>query len=244
MHRNSALLPLMAVWLLTQTTVPYAVLGYELISSSNAAVVKQWQAGVLCGAATGTDCTTHKQKMAARWQSLLLNSSSAAWPTVNATTAAGAKFFIVARHLKPLECNIQFAEAYCNNKGAVLAYWNTQQEYNAVAKLTLGLAKQSKDQWHVYIGVVQLPAAKEPKAGWVWVHNSAAASVPWAQNEPNQHNGANIKGHTEDCAVLATYHGQKATKLVDDFPCSYADDKGNWLAGGWNPKLSVACRIV
>lgn len=81
--------------------------------------------------------------------------------------------------------------------------------------------------------------------GWTSVHSGegATAASPWAKGEPNEHNGGNIQGHTEDCAVIATYHGQKATQLVDDRPCNYGNSNGKHLADGWNPKLSVACRL-
>jgi hypothetical protein len=152
---------------------------------------------------------------------------------------------MLSRYLKPTEANIQFAQAFCLSKGGHLAYWNTQQEYEELSTMIKSLAQSSKIQWHVYIGAVQTPGSKEPSDGWVWIHNSSApgASFPWAAGEPNQHNGATQPGHLEDCAVIATYHGQKAVKLVDDFPCNYADSKGKYLFNGWNPKLSVACRI-
>jgi hypothetical protein len=152
-------------------------------------------------------------------------------------------FFIVTRYLQPLES--KFAQACCLSKGGVLAYWTSQQEYIDLLQLALKLAMHYGSVWHFYIGLVQLPGSKEPRDGWVWVHSvtpvTTTLAIPWGKGEPNQHNGDKMV-HAEDCGVVATYHRQKATRLIDDFPCTYAKD-GKWVFGGYNRKRSVACRL-
>jgi hypothetical protein len=137
-------------------------------------------------------------------------------------------------------------QAFCQSKGGALAYWDTPQQYADLARLVLDLAKSSGKVYHAYIGAAQAPGSPEPSGGWAWLHGAqaplpAAGGFPWAKGEPNQHNAAQ---HKEDCAVVATYHGDKAAgALVDDFPCNYATPQGKFMFGGHDPKLTVACRV-
>jgi len=223
------------------TVVCYLAAAIALVQAE-----ESWQAAVLCSSkATLGICSDREAFNAAllqKWKPQLNPSSLWGWQT---TTSPSGTFTVLARHLKPTEANVQFAQAFCLSRGGQLAYWQSEAEYRELSRLVLELAKASKDQWHVFLGLVQRPGAKRADEGWVWVHNNAApsAAFPWAAGEPNQHNAATQPGHTEDCAVVATYHGQKTVKLVDDFPCNYADSKGKYLFNGWNPKLSVACRL-
>lgn len=241
-----------------QPIVLVAIIAFSVLSVNNAAGQGSansaaagapgfWQPGVLCGPSSSTaqqptQCNTKKASLLQKYSALL---SEAAKAPVVTTRSGSTTFMLLGRYLKPNEANIQFAQAYCVSKGGQLAYWTNAEEYTALTKAALKQAADTKAVWHFYTGLVQQPGAEEPRGGWTWIHNNtpAAASLPWAKGEPNQHNSGNIKGHTEDCGVIATYHGQKATQLVDDFPCNYGASNGKYLANGYNPKLSVACRL-
>jgi hypothetical protein len=204
-----------------------------------------WQAGVLCGA--GCARAAHRAALLSRWQSLLAGAAAA--PVVTSAPAApggGPTFFILARHLKPLEANFEWAAAFCAVRGGELASWRNQGEYARLAALALSLAKSKGAVFHAYVGAAQTPGAAEPAGGWVWAAGGAPVGVgfPWARGEPNSHNGGGQKGHSEDCAVVATYHGAaQAAALVDDFPCNYGTADGKFQSGGYDPKLTVACRL-
>lgn len=229
------------------TSVHQAVGQVKARPTADSAGSGPWQEGVLCApgnssATEGTSCDIKHAVLSQTYRPLLVEGKDA--PVVRFSSGS-TTFLLLARYLKPREANIQFAQAFCISKGGSLAYWTTEKEYNDLAQAALQLGAKSKSKWHFYIGMVQKPGSKEPSAGWTWIHSNTAAPAqfPWAKSEPNQHNGANIQDHTEDCAVVATYHGQKAKLLVDDFPCNYADQSGKYLARGWNPQLSVACRL-
>ena len=105
----------------------------------------------------------------------------------------------------------------------MLAYWNTDEEYKALASLVM-----TARAGNAFVGYVQSLGAREPSDEWGWVYmaGSAPKDVPWdkSKSEPNQFLSLN-----EDCAVLSQFSG----KLEDD-RCT-ADP---------NVSRTVACRSV
>lgn len=203
-----------------------------------------WQAPLLA-------CAGKCSSLASSWAPLLAADGGAAnWPTT-AAAGGGARFLLLPRLLKPKEANIQFAAAFCAARGGTLAHWESQAQAGALAFAALSLQSRiGGGPIHFYIGLAQEPGAAEPRGGWRWLSSSAPLSTSWpfwGAKEPNEHNGGNVAGHSEDCAVMATYHGARAApRLVDDFPCVYSDPRSNhtkFVAGGHNPRLSVACRM-
>jgi hypothetical protein len=172
------------------------------------------------------------------------NAGSAA-AAAAAASPGSTQFVVLARLLQPKEANVQFAQAFCVNIGGRLAYWNNPKEYAALASTVRGVAAELSSPVYAYVGAVQLPSAKQPQEGWLWLHKLAKIprSFPWAAGEPNDHNEGKQQGHKEDCAVLATYHKASEVNITDDFPCNYATPAGKFMFNGHNPHLVVACRV-
>lgn len=229
-----------------------------ILTLSTRAAEKSWQEGVLCkeGDERLRTCSAIDDKqLVTKWAPNLLNSRS--WPVLvsardssrQSVTAAAdgtrsTRFVVLKRLLGPAEANVQFAQAFCISLGGRLAYWNQPQEYQQLVSLVRHLASELRTDVYTFVGAVQLPGMKSANQGWVWLRKPVQVSrdFPWAQGEPNDHNQDKVQDHREDCAVLATYH-KNALSIVDDFPCNYANPAGKFLFNGYNPKLSVACRV-
>jgi hypothetical protein len=114
---------------------------------------------------------------------------SSSFPTLS-SKLGGTTFLVLAQYLQPTQSNVQFAQAFCASRGGTLAFWNTPQQYSALATLAQKLAATpGKRVWHLYTGLVQLPGAAEPAGGWLWSQiTTSASSIPWGKGEPNQHN--------------------------------------------------------
>lgn len=213
------------------------------------------QLAVLCGTDGAPRACDSGRFLALQQQYSELLKGSSSWPVVRSSSGAaqGPTFAVLARLLQPREANVGFAAAFCASLGGRLAYWSSAAEYTALASTVRAAAKQAGSVVHAFAGAVQQPGAdREPEGGWLWLHSGAplpAAGFPWAPGEPNEHNGGNVAGHKEDCIVLATYHpappagSSKVDSIADDFPCDYATPQGKFVAGGHNPKLSLACRL-
>lgn len=216
-----------------------------------------WQEGVLCRSNDKrirqcaevdyqTLHNTHKDALA-NSKSWPVMTSDGNHPTAVPSTPATPKFVILSRLLQPKEANVLFAQAFCVSIKGRLAFWNTPQEYAAVAHLARAFAAtQQGGPVYVYVGAVQLPGSTRAQDGWVWLHKPDLVSTgfPWAAGEPNDHNEGKQQGHSEDCAVLATYHKAAGNQgMVDDFPCNYATAEGKFMFNGHNPRLTVACRM-
>jgi hypothetical protein len=210
-----------------------------------------WQDGVLCRGANNQirSCTKADHTVAydkfkdslagsSRW--LVLTSTSS-----EATGPAAPRFVVLSRLLQPKEANVQFAQAFCVSIGGQLAYWTSPKEYVVLSSLVRALAAEHRSPIYAYVGVVQLPGSQRPQDGWIWLHKpwKISKAFPWAANEPNDHNEGKFQGHTEDCAVLATYHKASEKNITDDFPCNYATPAGKFMFSGHNPHLTVACRL-
>lgn len=226
-----------------------------------------WQEGVLCRAPNKriTTCTSnddqrivqqHKDALAgSRSWSLLItdNSSGSSVPrkvtaadTASSSSSSTPRFAVLARLLRPTEANVQFAQAFCISIGGRLAYWSSPKEYASLAALVQTFAAQQGSSVYAYVGAVQLPGSKAAAEGWVWLHKPSSvsqAAFPWAAGEPNDHNEGKAQGHSEDCAVLASYHKTSEANITDDFPCNYASPAGKFQFNGHNPHLTVACRL-
>lgn len=246
-HANQYLLCLVIVLGISECVVATAT---TTLQSSRPII---WQEGVLCRSSNKRirTCTQiDHQSHLKTYQDALANSKS--WPVMASDHQAAAapstpRFVILSRLLQPKEANIQFAQAFCVSVGGRLAFWNNAQEYAAVVRLVRAYAAtQQGGPVYVFVGAVQLPGSKRAQDGWVWLHKPyrVSTSFPWAAGEPNDHNEGKQQGHSEDCAVLATYHKAAENQgMVDDFPCNYATPEGKFMFNGHNPRLTVACRL-
>eukprot|EP00775_Hariotina_reticulata_P010898 gene10898-11052_t len=173
---------------------------------------------------------------AAMYESLL-------WPTLQVTS--GKVTFIGVCRPKGLplrQANIKFAAAYCQQKGGVVAYWNTRQEYSDLSRLAIKI-RQECDLWDTYIGLVQLEGFDEPEGGWVWQHDGSrpASNMQWRDSEPNNFPYVG----DEDCAVLTPGDNgaDPGANMVADFPCDSRKDDGTWRIFA-PEKVTLACRIA
>lgn len=199
-------------------------------------------------------CKKHKDALAgsAGWP-LLITDSSSSVPRKGTAADAGSSssssppsFAVLARLLRPNEANVEFAQAFCISIGGRLAYWSSPKEYASLAGLVRAFASQQGSPVYAYVGAVQLPGSKQAAEGWVWLHKPSTvskAAFPWAAGEPNDHNEGKAQGHSEDCAVLATYHKASEANITDDFPCNYGTPAGKFQFNGHNPHLTAACRL-
>jgi hypothetical protein len=226
-----------------------------------------WQEGVLCRAPNKriTACTSnddqrivqqHKELAGSRSWPLLITDSSgssssvprkaAAADAASSSSSSPPRFAVLARLLRPTEANVRFAQAFCISIGGRLAYWSSPKEYASLAALVRTFAAQQGSPVYAYVGAVQLPGSKAAAEGWVWLHKPSRvsqAAFPWAAAEPNDHNEGKAQGHSEDCAVLASYHKASEANITDDFPCNYGTPAGKFQFNGHNPHLTVACRL-
>jgi hypothetical protein len=213
-----------------------------------------WQDGVLCRGSNNRirSCTKiDNTAVYNRFKDSLAGSNS--WPVLTSTSSSDAsrpaaqRFVVLSRFLQPKEANVQFAQAFCFSIGGQLAYWTSPKEYAVLSSLVRAFAAKQRSPAvaYAYVGAVQLPGSKRAQDGWLWLHKPSQVSdaFPWAAGEPNDHNEGKFQGHTEDCAVLATYHKASEKNITDDFPCNYATPAGKFMFSGHNPHLTVACRL-